>query len=222
MSETSAIVVFDFDLTLTRWDTAERFFRWLVLRDLWRLLLVLSAVPVLVPLLLLKPTRTVPARFAVWVATLGRAPNDLPALVESHIQSLPEGHASVLVPAAVERLQAHVAQGDRVVIATGCAEPLAKALLNHAGLSHVPLVASTVRSFFGGLVSHQHCFGSNKISMLSSRGYAPPWAIAYTDHSADIPMLRLSAERYLVNPEPKCLTRIEQALACKATVLSWR
>jgi hypothetical protein len=37
MSARTRTVVFDFDMTLTNWDTAERFFRWLLRRDRWRM-----------------------------------------------------------------------------------------------------------------------------------------------------------------------------------------
>ena len=222
MNTEPPVVVFDFDLTLTRWDTADRFFRWLLRREPWRFASVLVSLPLLGPLLLTRRTRRWPIWFAVWIATLGRTPAALAALAEEHIQSLPLGHASVFVPAAVERLQSHAARGDRVVIATGCLEPLAHALLRHAGLGDIPLVASSMRPLLGGLVRDQHCFGPNKVPMLTARGFAPPWAIAYTDHQADLPVLRLSDEFYLVTPRPECLARIEQALAVKATVLAWR
>jgi phosphatidylglycerophosphatase C len=68
----------------------------------------------------------------------------------------------------------------------------------------------------------RHCFGANKIPMLDERGFAPPWAVTYTDHHCDLPVLQLSRERFLISPKPGCLARIEQALACKATVLAWR
>jgi phosphatidylglycerophosphatase C len=220
--ENTPVVVFDFDLTLTRWDTADRFFRWLLRREPWRMAVIVMVFPILGPLLLAKSTQRWPIWFAVWVATLGRSPDDLPALAQAHIRSLPQGHASVLLPDAVRQLQAHVAKGDRVVIATGCVDALAQALLSQAGLGHVTLVASTVRPFMGGLVRDQHCFGRNKIPMLTARGFAPPWSIAYTDHHADIPVLTLSAERFLISPKPECLARIEQALAGKPTVLAWR
>ncbi len=222
MNQESRVVVFDFDLTLTRWDTADRFFRWMLRRDPWRFALILVALPILGPLLLARSTRKWPIRFAVWVATLGRSSDSLSVLADEHIQSLPMGHASVFLPAATEQLQAHMDQGDQVVIATGCVEALAQALLRRAGFGHVPLVASTLRPFLGGLVRDQHCFGPNKIPMLSARGFAPPWAIAYTDHHVDLPVLRLSSERYLVSPKPKCIARIEQALGIKANILAWR
>jgi phosphatidylglycerophosphatase C len=79
-----------------------------------------------------------------------------------------------------------------------------------------------VRPFIGGLARDQHCFGANKISMLSAKGFAPPWAVAYTDHSADIPVLTLSTERVLVSPKPRCLALIRQSIAGEATIVGWR
>lgn len=222
MRERTPVVVFDFDLTLTRWDTADRFFRWLLRRDLWRLAMVLAAAPLLGPLLLVASTRKWPIHFAVWAATIGRTPACLSALAEEHIGLLATPHESVFVPAALQCLHAHLAEGHHVVIATGCLEPLAQALLRHVGLDSVPLVASTLRPFLGGLASDQHCFGPNKVSMLTARGFAPPWAITYTDHRADLPILALSAKRYLISPTPKCRARIEEALATEIDILMWR
>ena len=222
MTPATPVVVFDFDLTFTRWDTADRFFRWLLRRDAWRLATIALAFPLLGPLMPIPSTRKWPIRFAVWVATLGRDHDALSALVDEHIASLPDGRASLFLPLAVERLQHHVAQGHRVVIAAGCLDLLARPLLARAGLGHVPLVASTLRPFLGGLVREEHCFGPNKVPMLTARGFAPPWAVAYTDHHADLPVLERSAERYLIDPQPACLARIERALPAGATLLEWR
>jgi phosphatidylglycerophosphatase C len=216
------VVVFDFDLTLTHWDTADRFFRWLLRRNPWRLALVLACVPVLGPMFLFQRTRKWPIRFAVWVATLGRSPRALDSLVQEHAEVVFAGAEPVFVEAGLARLRQHVEQGHRVVIATGCLEGLARTLLVRGGVGDVPLVASTLRPFLGGMVRDRHCFGENKIPMLRERGFAPPWAVTYTDHHCDLPVLRLSRERYLVSPKAQCLERIEQALASKATVLAWR
>ena len=58
--------------------------------------------------------------------------------------------------------------------------------------------------------------------MLTARGFAPPWAIAYTDHRVDLPVLALATQTYLISPTPECLARIEQVLGKPATVLAWR
>ena len=222
MSEQTPVVVFDFDLTLTRWDTSDRFFRWLLRRDAWRLALVVAALPVVGPLFVSNRTRKWPIRYAVWIATLGRTPAALPGLVEAHLDALGGERDAVFLPEALARLRSHLDAGHRVVVATGSLEVLARALMIRAGLDDVPLVASTLRPFLGGLVRDRHCFGPNKIPMLAERGFAPPWAVAYTDHHADLPVLALSTERFLVSPKPQCRARIEQALRIEATVLAWR
>lgn len=41
------VVVFDFDLTLTRWETGRRFFKGLLRRQPWRLGALIVALPLL-------------------------------------------------------------------------------------------------------------------------------------------------------------------------------
>ena len=215
-------VVFDFDLTLTRRDTADRFFRWLLKRQPWRLGLMLPLLPVLLPLLLMRPTRTWPVRHAVWVATLGRSHSDLRMLVRAHADEIFADGASVFLREGLERLESHERQGDRVVIATGCLEVLARELLERAGFGHVALVGSSLQPWCGGMVRHEHCFGPNKIPMLARRGFAPPWSVTYTDHQCDLPVLRCSTQRFLVNPTAEAVRVVERELACKTDVLTWR
>lgn len=220
--ETPAIVVFDFDLTLTRWDTADRFFRWLLKRQPWRVALVVVMLPVLLPLLPMRSTRKWPIRCAVWIATLGRSHTDLQTLAKAHADDVFADGASAFLREGLERLQSHVRRGDRVVIATGCLELLAREFLTRAGLGDVALVGSSLQPWCGGMVRHEHCFGANKIPMLTRRGFAPPWSVAYTDHQCDLPILAQSTQRFLVNPTPEAVRRVERALACKADVLAWR
>lgn len=216
------VVVFDFDLTLTRWETASRFFKCLLRRQPWRIAGVVLALPVLAPLWALPRTRHLPVRFAVWMATFGRSHETLARLAVAHADEVFAGPDPVFLPQGVERLRHHLAQGDEVVIATGCWEPLARALLEREGLKDVPLVASTLRPCVGGWVSENHCIGENKIPMLTERGYPPPWRTAYTDHRADLPLLRNSEQWYLVSQGEKCLRLIEQTMMTKAQILPWR
>lgn len=216
------VAVFDFDLTLTRWETAGRFFKCLLRRQPWRIAGVVLALPVLAPLWALPHTRRLPVRFAVWVATFGHSGEALAALAVAHADEVFGGPEPVFLVQGVERLRNHLTRGDQVVIATGCWEPLARALLEREGLQDVPLVASTLRPCLGGWVSERHCLGENKIPMLTERGYPPPWRIAYTDHRADLPLLRNSEQWFLISPGLKCLRLIEEAMAAKAEILPWR
>ncbi len=222
MNEDPPVIVFDFDLTLTAWDTAARFFRWLLMRDLWRLGLVIASAPVLGPLMLVRSTRRWPIRYAVWVATLGRSLEDLHRLVKQQAQMVFSGPESLFYRDGLVRLQDHLDRGHRVVIATGSLELLAKEHLLLAGYGHVPVVGSSLRPFLGGLARDCHCVGANKIPMLTQRGFSPPWVVGYGDHELDLPVLSLCRESYLVNAKAHVVLRAEQVLVNRAKVLAWQ
>jgi phosphatidylglycerophosphatase C len=222
MHSKAPIVVFDFDLTLTAWDTAARFFRWLVLRQVWRVAAVAVALPVLGMLLIARPTRKWPVRFIVWIATLGLTHTDLMVLARHHARHVFGETPPVFLREGLSRLQHHIDNGDSVVIATGCLEILARELLQRAGFGVTPLVGSTLRPFFGGMASHEHCVGQTKVRMLTQRGFVPPWAIGYTDHKSDLPLLQRCAERHLVNAKANCIKAVEESLADKVNLLTWQ
>ena len=219
---TQPTVVFDFDHTLTSWDSADRFFRWLLKRDAWRLALVAVFLPILGPLLLVKKTRKFPVRVAVWVATLGLSPESLQFLARQHVQEILGSQQSLLLQDGACRLRYHHELGHRIVIATGSLELLAQEFLDQSGFGHVPLVGSSLKPFLWGMVSKQHCFGDRKIPLLTQRGFPPPWAATYTDHECDMPVISLSAECFLVNPKPKAIRAITQKLSFAPEILLWR
>jgi len=221
MDTSSTTVVFDFDHTLTSWDSADRFFRWLLWREKWRMGLVLLFLPALAPLLLFRKTRKFPIRYAVSVATLGWSQADLKALATQHVQEIVANQERLVLKDAASEIERHLAQGRRVVIATGSLEMLAQEFLDQSGLSHVSLVGSSLKPCLGGMVTHEHCYGSRKISMLVQRGFPPPWATTYTDHECDLPVIGHSAECFLVNPKPKAIRVITESLSFTPKVLAW-
>ncbi|MDD2468745.1 MAG: haloacid dehalogenase-like hydrolase [Desulfobulbus sp.] len=215
-------IVFDFDHTLTPWDSSERFFRWLLKRSPWRSALVLVSIPFLAPLLLGKNTRTLPVKFAVWTATLGRSDDAVSALVKEHVAEIVARRQSLILQDGIRQLNRHLAQGHRVVVATGSLEALGRELLDQSGLAHIPMVGSSLKPFMWGMVAHQHCYGPRKIPMLTERGYPPPWVATYTDHECDLPVMRQSAACFLVNPRPKAVRIIADELSITPEVLLWR
>jgi phosphatidylglycerophosphatase C len=222
MSRPRPTIVFDFDHTLTSWDTAERFFRWLLRRSPLRTGLVVVSLPILAPLLLSRWTRKIPIRFAVWLATLGRSLEDVRVLVEQHVLEIVGSQQRLILKDAANRLEQHLEQGHEVVVATGSLEVLARAYLDNSGLAHVPLVGSSLRPLFWGMVSREHCYGVRKIPMLTERGFPPPWATTYTDHQSDLPVIGHSAECFLVNPKPKAVRVITKKLSVSPKVLAWQ
>ena len=215
-------IVFDFDHTLTPCDSSIRFFHWLLKRSPWRKVLVMASIPFLAPLLFGKSTRNLPVKFAVWTATLGRSDDTVSALVKEHVAEIVARQQPLILQDAIRQLHHHLVQGDRVVVATGSLEVLAREFLDQSGLAHIPLVGSTLKPFLRGMVANEHCYGHRKISMLTQRGYPPPWVATYTDHECDLPVMRQSAACFLVNPRPKAIRIITDTLSIEPVVLSWR
>ena len=182
---------------------------------------IVVSLPFVGPLLIFQKTRKWPLRYGIWLATLGRSSEDIRLLANEHVETLFQGDASPFYSDALANLQDHINKGDQVVIATGCLTDLASSFLRKAGLDSVPLVASTMRPYFGGMVRDKHCFSHNKIPMLSERGFPPPWAVTYTDHYCDIPVLLAAQSRFVVNPTEKSLKRIQGAIGNDFTVLNW-
>lgn len=215
-------IVFDFDHTLTSWDSSDRFFRWLLRRGPWRLMLLTASFPFLAPLLLFNSTRKLPVKFAVWAATLGRSNDAISALAKVHVTEFVARQQPLVLQDAIHQLNCHVAQGHRVVVATGSLEVLAREFLDQSGLAHIPLVGSSIMPLMWGMVVNEHCYGPRKIPMLTQRGYPPPWDMTYTDHECDLPVIRQSAACFLVNPQPKTIRIITDKLSYTPVVLSWR
>ena len=213
-----SVAVFDFDHTLTARDSFGLFCRWLLRRGAWRYGLAMLTLPVTGPMMLWRPTRRPSVQFIVWLATLGVRHERLPELISAHLVELREP----LLEQGLARLAQHRDDGHRVVIATGSLEHLCRAILAESGLGDVEVVGSSLRAQFGGLVADRHCHGEHKISMLTERGYPPPWDYVYTDSSADLPLLRQARAAYLIDPRPSCRARVQRALGRDLDVLTWR
>jgi len=216
------LAVFDFDHTLTHWDTAARFFGWLLRRNPLKVLIGAPVALLLSPLAVSRRTRGIPLRSAVWLATLGHSEPQLQVLARLHIaQIVGRGGAMVRADARVQILW-HQQQGHRVVVATGAPEYLAREILANEGIGDLTVVGSSLRSFLGGMIADQHCYGERKIPMLATRGIRPPWAFVYSDHESDLPLLRAGTRQFLVNPTPKTAAYLLPILGFSATVVRWR
>jgi phosphatidylglycerophosphatase C len=216
------IAVFDFDLTLTSWDRAARFFGWLLRRSPWKIVLGAPVALLLSPLVLFRRTRRVPIRLAAWLATFGYDHEPLRALARAHIAEISARDGPFLRRDARIQIEAHLSQGHTLVVATGAPEYLARDILAHEGVNNVIVVGSSMRRFLGGMVVNRHCYGAHKLPMLQERGFAPPWAFVYSDHEADLPLLQAGSTQFVVNPNPRTAARLLAILGPSASVVTWR
>ncbi|HVJ36208.1 MAG TPA: haloacid dehalogenase-like hydrolase [Stenotrophomonas sp.] len=215
------LVVFDFDHTLYDGDSGSHLFAWLIRRNPLRLLAALLMTPLLGPLVAFLPTRRHGISGYVWIATFGlkdaRAFNRvIDAYVLAHQASL----RARLLPRALDVFAGHRRAGDRVVVATGAPPELARAILAFVAHEDVPVVGSLIGPRLGGVGAKRHCHHEEKMRMLRELGFGDI-AIAYSDSTADLPLLLAARAPVVVNPKPRRVEYFRQVLPAGTPILNW-
>lgn len=228
------VAVFDLDGTLLRGDTTAEFIKGLILRSPARTAVALLIVPLLGPFFFMPVARRYAITVLLWIATAGLPPRRIEALAERFAA----GHAAEgnQIRVVLDRLHEHLAAGDRVVIATGCADWLATAACRALGLDEVEVVAARLRQGRTFVWPSRDCgmwdalptsagamsFGLEKLRRLAAAGVTFPVAYAYTDSLTDLPLLLAATERHVVEPGPRHLRRIRGKAGAGCVVLRSR
>ena len=125
-----------------------------------------------------------------------------------------------LLPVALEVLHRHRKAGDRVLVATGAPPELARAILDFVAHEDLPVIGSLMTPFLGGLVTDVHCHARNKMRMIWDAGY-DRIAVAYSDSSADLPLLKAAEKPVVVNPKPERIALFRRVLPAGTPILNW-
>jgi phosphatidylglycerophosphatase C len=220
--EDAPLVVFDFDHTLYDGDSGSHLFKWLIERAWWRQLLALLAAPVAGPMVAWLRTRRAGISVFVWIGTVGlHRRRDLDDLIDCYVESHVEAIKSRLLPIALEVLHRHREAGDRVVVATGAPPELARAILAFVAHEDVPVVGTLVGPKLGAVGAIRHCHHAMKMTMLREAGFTQPVAIAYTDSSADLPLLQAAQRPVVVNPKAGRVAMFRAVLPPGTPILNW-
>ena len=216
------LVVFDFDHTLFRGDSGTGLMVWMLRSNPLRAIVAMLASPLIAPLFLWPSTRRIPISIYLWIATIGVGDGGIPAArIADYVGRNAVDLRARLHPAALAALHAHRAGGDAVVIATGAPAPLVHAILALATDIALPVIGSTSAPCWGGRMTARHCHAENKLSMLREAGFEAPIVRAYSDSTADLPLLRAAREPVVVNPRPRRVPIFRDALGVRVPVLEW-
>lgn len=214
-------VVFDFDHTLYDGDSGTHLFAWLIKRSWWRQALALLVTPVCGPMIAFLPTRRYGISAFVWIGTIGlHSRGSLDALIDRYVARHADAIRPRLLPVALEVLHAHREAGDRVVIATGAPPELARAILAFVAHEAVPVIGTVVGPKFGGVGAKRHCHAEEKMRMLREHGYGDI-DIAYSDSSADVPLLKAARAPVVVNPKHGSIAMFRRILPAGTPILNW-
>jgi phosphatidylglycerophosphatase C len=211
------VVVFDLDGTLVRGYCFSQFLRLLLLRRPFRAAVSLLAAVVLIPLYLVSFTRDWGIAGFLWLATVGLPPERFDALARDFAFSHAAGPRRIAV--ALDRLHAHIQAGDRVVVATGSADPVATAVCDALGLTGIEVIAMRLCHRRWAHRVAEGCLGIEKLRRIEEAGLVTPVAYAYSDSWVDIPLLRAAVRPVLVGPSSRTVRRVRAALGTDPEIL---
>jgi phosphatidylglycerophosphatase C len=214
------LVVFDFDHTLYAGDSGSHLFAWLIRRNRWRTLLACVAAPLFAPLIAFLPTRRHGISVFVWIGTVGFSVDAFEAMIDRYVASHESAIRRRLLPHAIATLQRHRDAGDRVLIATGAPPRLARAILAFVAHADVPVIGTMVGARLCGIGPQQHCHAGTKMRMLRAAGYGDI-AVAYSDSSADLPLLLAARHPVVVNPKASRIALFRRVLPPGTPILNW-
>ena len=214
-------VVFDFDHTLYDGDSFGHVLGWLLKRNPARTAVALVATILLGPMVAWLPLRRRGISGYVWIATFGlHGRRSFDALLDKYVAGHKDEIRERLLPVALEVFRNHREAGDRVVVATGAPPELARAILAFVAHEDVPVIGTAVGPRFGAVVATRHCHHEEKVRMLRERGYAEI-AAAYSDSSADLPLLMAAHAPVVVNPKAKRVAMFRKVLPPGTPILNW-
>ncbi|MBF9132993.1 HAD-IB family phosphatase [Plantactinospora sp. S1510] len=209
------VAVFDLDDTLVRGDSFALFMRHLLFRQRWRAALAVLSAPVLWPMLFVPASRRIAIGGMLWIASAGLSEAEFTGLARRFATA----HADRRIRPALDRLRQHLDAGDRVVIVTACADPLASAVCAELGLPDVEIIAARLQHGRAGMRPALGCRGAQKVDRLRDAGISLPVDYAYTDSAVDLPLLKVATHRYLIEPSTRHRDRIRAVLPDNVTVL---
>jgi phosphatidylglycerophosphatase C len=216
------LVVFDFDHTLYDGDSGSHLFAWLIGRAWWRRLLALLIAPVFGPMIAFLPTRRRGISAFVWVGTLGmRTIAEFDAMTDRYVDVHVEAIKPRLLPIAFDVLRRHREAGDRVIVATGAPPELARAILAFAGHGDLPVVGTQIGPKYGAIGAVRHCHHDMKVRMLADAGHGGQVDAAYSDSSADLPLLKAARRPVVVNPKRSRVEMFRRVLPPGTPILNW-
>ena len=215
------LVVFDFDHTLYDGDSGSHLFAWLIRRNPLRILAALLATPLLGPMVAFLPTRRWGISGYVWIGSFGmHRVREFDRVIDRYVAGHREEIARRLLPVALEVFAAHRERGDRVVVATGAPPELARAILGFVAHEDVPVIGTQVGPRLGGVKAVRHCHNAEKVRMLREHGYSGI-DVAYSDSSADLPLLQAARRPVVVNPKHSRVEFFRRVLPAGTPILNW-
>jgi HAD superfamily hydrolase (TIGR01490 family) len=196
-------VIFDLDRTLTRKDTYLPFL-FCCSRKFGLRMKAAFLIPIFSILYCLKVVTNSRLKQAfLWGVLGGIAVDRLKPVVDQYVAKLIDRG---LNRPLLQTLRDHLKRGDRVILATASFDLYVERLAENLGIQQVVCTRAEICSgVITGRILGENCHGAQKLQRLEALLAPSDWqfAILYTDHHSDLPLLQKVSRGYLVNPDSK-------------------
>lgn len=218
------LALFDFDKTIVNQDTGLAYVVFALRRNPLRLLSALLVFPVALLFFSSRKTRYISNAIFLWIATVGQSNFKINNIRAEFVSCYLSSKRVVVYQQAVEEINTYLNQGATLVIITGCFEQLVMDILVKLDLAQVFVLGSSEFRKFGGMITDFHCFSSNKLKRLKTVYELKSFQkiVGYSDSAADIPMLSICDDKFIINPSKRSLDKIKQAFEHNIVVLNWQ
>jgi len=217
------IALFDFDKTIINKDTGLSFILYALKKNLLRYFFALLITPILLLFFLSNKTRFIGNSIYLWIATAGLSISGVRELRTNFINHYVNSPEVIIYKDALIKIEEHFEQGHQVLIISGASTWIVEGIIKTIDVPKLQILGSDEQRFFGGMVSRFHCFEQNKVKILDQLLNINDYSqiFGYSDSSADIPLLSICHNKYVVNPTQRSLIKFKKAFKTDVKVLNW-
>lgn len=202
-------VLVDFDGTITKRDTLFRFFIYTMRFEPGRAFPACILAPLLAILFIVPGLRKHVVSSLLWISTVGCSPKSIVKKLEAYSSYLViKGEFNEKM---IHQLRHHKLCGHHICVISASPAIWIRAVMKALDITDAHVIGSRFKFFAGGLVMAKRCAGVEKVRRLRAKPHFQ-WRYAYSDSAADLPMLSLARQPYLVGANQLAFLRVRRCL----------
>lgn len=216
----TSFAFFDFDGTLICRDSFLILLKTGLKQQPWRVFFFLIFSPVFLATGLFHLNKTLAKSLLLWSLTVFRGKRQSLFFLQNSILQVAD---EIWFQEATEQLSQLKAQGIEIVIVSASGQCWIRALMRKKFTSNRMIIGSRLGFCLGGVVlKSPNCYEEEKITRIEAiLGPDIQWTSAWSDHIADLPMLKKSQSRFIICPRKKHMKIFQQELGTDFTLLKW-
>jgi phosphatidylglycerophosphatase C len=186
----------------------------------WRILFILLFSPFLLSTVAFKLEKTFAKSLLLWSITAFRGKKGVLRFFNKTMSDVAD---KIWFREAIEQFNSLKNEKIEIVIVSASGQCWIRALLRSKFKNCKLIIGSKLCFFLGGVIlKSKNCYKDEKITRIESiLGKNIIWHSAWSDHTADLPMLKKSKQRYIICPKKNHLKVFQQELNNNFTLLNW-